>query len=825
MKSIYFSLLIIILFLSRSNANSYLSHVNQEKKRLTAVRTVSPPRIDGDLTDEAWQSAPLAGDFVQYSPFNGRSASLSTEVRILYDDEALYIAAIMYDPNPDSIYAQLGRRDSDNNLNADHFYIDISTFNDGLNGEIFKVSASGVQSDMKARSSGTSSYGGGDRSWDAVWFSNVRITNEGWVAEIKIPFSALRFSQTEVQTWGINFWREIRRLREIDSWSYVNREVGTNFNHLGELEGLQNLIPPVRLSLTPYLSGYIEKYDGDKPALTYNGGLDLKYGINESFTLDATLIPDFGQVQSDDNVLNLSPYEVKYNERRPFFMEGTELFARGGIFYSRRIGSKPRLYSEAYAGVDTSQYVVSNPIEATLINASKLSGRTKAGLGIGFFNAMTRPMFATIEDSVTGETRRFKTEPFTNYNMLVLDQSLKYGSYVSLANTNVWRAAEKTENYYTANVTAVDFKLQNSSKMYTLSGKGSLSQKYYTERSDAFGHSYDLSAGKTGGMFRFDYQISALSDTYDPNDLGYLRRNNEFQNSLNIAYYTFKPFWKIYTTRNSLTFSYNQLYTPRVFTGSTISFNSMTIFNNYWSLSVRSEYKPVGEDDYYEPRIFGRYYHRPDELMLNVKFDTDKSKTFYLDMSTSATKLWSAFDQANYSVSVSPEIRLSSRTTLALDFDMEKRKNDIGYIAYNYADENIIFGRRYSTTTTETLSAEHIFQANSYLTFRLRHYWSRADYNDSFYYLENNGQLIPGIYTENPDLNYNAFNIDMVYTWRFAPGSELTLVWKNAIYSGTTDIFYDYIDNIRDMLDSPMLNSLSLKVLYYLDYQSLRKRD
>ncbi|HUS86886.1 MAG TPA: DUF5916 domain-containing protein [Bacteroidales bacterium] len=825
MKGTSVALLILVLFTSHTIASTGKSLVNQERKGLVAVRTANPPRIDGDITEAAWQTAPIAGDFIQYSPFSGRKASFRTEVSLLYDDEALYIAATMYDQSPDSIYAHLGERDSDNNLNADHFYIDISTFNDGLNGETFKVSASGVQSDMKARASGTGSYGGGDRSWDAVWFSSVRITEGGWVAELKIPFSALRFPQKEVQTWGINFWREIRRYRELSSWNYVDREAGSNFNHLGELEGLQNLIPPVRLSLIPYLSGYVEKYDGDEPALTYNGGLDIKYGISESFTLDATLIPDFGQVQSDDKVLNLSPYEVKYNERRPFFMEGTELFNKGDIFYSRRIGSMPRGYYSVYDSMETNEEVTSNPQEASMINATKISGRTKSGLGIGVFNAMTRPMFASIENSTTAETRQIKTEPFTNYNMLVLDQSLKYGSYVSLSNTNVWRAAEKTENYYTANVTAVDFKLQNSSKMYTVSGKGSLSQKYYTDRSDAFGHSYDLSAGKTGGMFRFDYQISALSDTYDPNDLGYLRRNNEFQNSLNIAYNTFKPFWKIYTTRNSLTFSYNQLYSPRVFTGSSVSFNSMTIFSNYWSLSVRSEYKPVGEDDYYEPRIFGRYYHRPDELMLNIKFDTDKSKAFYLDMSTSATKLWSAFDQTNYSVSVSPEIKLSSHTTLGFDFDMEKRKNDIGYIAYNYADENIIFGRRYNTTMTGTLSAEHIFTANSYLTFRLRHYWARADYNGSFYYLEDNGQLIPGVYTENPDLNYNAFNIDMVYTWRFAPGSELTLVWKNTIYSGTTDIFYNYIDNIRNMLDSPMLNSLSLKVLYYLDYQSLRKRD
>lgn len=825
MKYIIQALLPLLFVLSNSISAGDNLPVSLERKSLTAARTTNPPRIDGDLSDPEWINAPVAGDFIQYSPFGGESASFRTEVKLLYDDEALYIYARMYDSSPDSIFKHLGKRDSDNNLNADHFYVDISTFNDGLNGETFKVSASGVQSDMKARSSsGSGGYGGGDRSWDAVWFSSVAITQEGWVAELKIPYSALRFPQKEIQTWGINFWREIRRYRELSSWSYVDREAGSTFNHLGELNGLTNLIPPVRLSLTPYLSGYYEKYDGEKSAFTYNGGLDIKYGINESFTLDATLIPDFGQVQSDDEVLNLSPYEVKYNERRPFFMEGTELFNKEDIFYSRRIGSRPRGYNTVYDALGANEFVTGNPQEASLINATKISGRTKSGLGIGVFNAMTRSAFAEIEDSLTGDIRSVKTEPFTNYNMLVLDQSMKYGSYVSVANTHVWRSASKTGNYYTANVTAADFKLQNRTRLYTMAGRAAVSQKYFSEQDNEYGNAYNLAIGKTGGMFRYGYELSVLSDSYDPNDFGYLRRNNEFENSVDVSYNTFKPFRKIYTTRNSLNFSYNQLYAPRVFTGSSISLNSMTIFSNYWSFRIEAEYKPVGEDDYYEPRIAGRYYHRPEELNLSVNFDTDKSKTFYIDVRSSIAMFSSIYDQNAFSMTLSPELKISSRTTMGLGFNLTKMKNDIGYVDYNYLDEEIIFGQRNNTTITGTLNAEYIFSASSSLSFRLRHYWATADYTDDFYYLQDNGSLAAGVYSENPDLNYNAFNIDMVYTWRFAPGSELTLVWKNAIYSSVDRIINSYFDNMSNMFDSPMLNSLSLKVLYYLDYQSLRKR-
>ena len=229
---------------------------------------------------------------------------------------------------------------------------------------------------------------------------------------------------------------------------------------------------------------------------TYNGGLDLKYGINESFTLDATLVPDFGQVRSDDQVLNLSPYEVKFNENSPFFMEGTELFSKGGIFYSRRIGSKPNGYDNAYDQLDANEVVTSNPSESTLINATKISGRTQSGLGIGIFNAMTRNMHATIKDTLSEDIREVLTGPFTNYNMIVVDQSLKNNSYVSFVNTNVRRNAEKDDYYYTANVTATDFRIQDRSRQYSISGKAALSQKYYDNADTDLGHMLELRMGK-----------------------------------------------------------------------------------------------------------------------------------------------------------------------------------------------------------------------------------------------------------------------------------------------------------------------------------------
>lgn len=819
--------LAIIFFVLLTAGQAGLSLLSAQsvpgRKSIAAVRTGEAPTIDGKIDEPVWQNANVAADFVQYSPFGGEKASLDTEVRLLYDDEAIYIAAIMYDTSPDSIIRDLGKRDSDNDLNADFFYIDISTFNDGLNGETFKVSASGVQSDMKARSS-DSMFGHGDRNWDAVWYSSVVINESGWVAEIKIPFSALRFSSNAAQTWGVNFWREIRRTREVSSWNYVDREAGSTFNHLGQISDLANIIPPVRLSLTPYVSGYVERFNGNTPELSMSGGMDIKYGINESFTLDATLIPDFGQVQSDDHVLNLSPYEVKYNERRPFFMEGTELFNRGDLFYSRRIGSAPRYSNSVADSLGSHEVITNNPQESALMNATKISGRTKSGLGIGFFNAFTRPMSATLEDTLDMSERKVLTGPLTNYNMLVLDQTLQNGSFISLMNTNVTLPWDKSEDRYSANVTGAEFKLQNSAKTYSLSARGTISQKYFSDRDNSYGHSYNVTAGKTGGRFRGTYTLSALSDTYDPNDMGYLRRNNEFNNSADFSYNTFNPFWVIYTTRNSVTFNYKQLYYPRLFTGSSISFNSMTMFRNYWMLMIRSEFTPGGEDDFYEPRVAGRYYHRPRELMGYLKFDTDKSKRLYFDFSASVTRGFSDLDPIAFSISAEPEVKLSSRATVGVDLTYNKQMNDAGYVATDYSNGDIWFGKRDNSTISTTLNGAYIFTSDIYLTFRMRHYWSRADYTGEYYLLGDDGSLSSAAYSGNHDYNYNAFNIDMVYTWRFAPGSELSVVWKNSIYTGADRIYDSLGENLNHLFDSDKMNSLSLKVLYYLDYQNLKKR-
>lgn len=797
----------------------------QEKKRAEAIRTSGEIQVDGKLDEASWQAAFPGTDFIVYNPQNGEPSSYRTEVRILYDDDALYIGAFMFDSNPDSIFTELGQRD-EGDINADHFWVEISPFNDGLNGDMFKVSASNVQIDNKMTT--TEDWGHNSDTWDAVWQSRTRVNDEGWVAELKIPYSALRFPRSDTQLWGINFWREVRRTRETSSWNFVTKEFGSTIAHLGELAGIRNIKPPLRLSLVPYVSGYLEKVTGETGLGTsYNGGLDLKVGLTESFTLDATLIPDFGQVQSDDNVLNLSPYEVKYNEKRPFFMEGTELFNKGDIFYSRRIGGTPHLMKQVYDMVDENETVTRNPAEVSLINATKISGRTGSGLGIGVFNAVTSSTWAEAENTLTGETRRIMTEPLTNYNMLVLDQTLKNDSYISAMNTSVIRAGEKDENFYTANVSAFDALVKTADRLWSASAGAALSQKYYTSAPTALGHYLGFNAGKTGGKFRTDYNFMLMSDTYDPNDMGYLRNNNEISHSVDFGYNTYEPMGNIMSTRTSVDISYNQLFRPRAFTGAGIELDGMLLLMNFWSFSLNLEFTPWGENDYFEPRTrdMSMYYHRPPAFQASFRGDTDKSKRLYVEANAEYMKAWSDYGQYGYAWSLQPEFKASRRFSFDYSLSVENMFNDIGFVPGN-PGEGITFGKRDVTTITNTISGAFIFSANSYLTLRGRHYWSTADYDGDYFTLQQDGSLRDRVYStplNNSDVNTNFLNIDVVYTWRFAPGSELSLVWKNSIWSEGDVIIRSGLDNFTDLLSMPQTNSLSLKILYYLDYQNFRK--
>lgn len=781
------------------------------KKQIGVVRTSERPRIDGVLTDSCWRAAPVASDFLQYEPFNGSNATFPTEVRVVFDDFALYIGAVMFDDQPDKIMRELGPRDS-YELNADLFVVTLSPYNDGLNSFDFFLYASGVQADSKGFS------GGDDTSWDAVWKSEVNITGEGWVAEIEIPWSALRFPKVEQQLWGLNFAREIRRIREISNWNFIDKKVDGLLTQAGTLSGIENIRPPVRLSFEPYLSTSVQKEpEAESWDWRFNGGLDLKYGISESFTLDMTLIPDFSQVPSDDQVVNLGPFETYYSEKRQFFTEGVELFSKGDVFYSRRIGAEPIHYEEVeemYPPED----IVENPEQTRLINATKVSGRTAGGTGLGLFNAMTAPSYATVRDS-SGTKSEVLTQPFTNYNMLVADQSLPNNSFISLYNTNVYRGKDE----YTANVTGTEMNFRDRKNMFAFSGLLNVSQKYFPDQPSDLGFMYELGLEKISGNANFGIFQEMISDTYDPNDLGYLENNNEFENGAYFSYDFFDPFWRILDMHNEISVEYSQLYAPREFTSFQISLENRTQFRNRLTVGLEAELLPVESRDYFEPRNEGWHVNYPAYYSFRAFYSPDYNKTFVLDIMPGIS--WgSDYDQFGYYLRLSPRYKASDQLFLVLAATYTRNFNDLGYVtdSLDNADLKIIFGKRDIENITATLNVNYTINTKFAFSFRLRYYSFLAEY-DQYYDLQKDGSLVPNDCAGDDDFLYNAFNIDTYFTWLFAPGSELVLAWKNAIYTSSGLPADGYFRELWETLDAPASNLISLKVLYYLDYQYFKK--
>jgi len=818
--SLVMSLLLILQGLSKGysqNQNKILKmdSVALMRKSINAIRISVPPKIDAVMDESFWQSAAVAGDFVEYSPKNGSSPQNRTEVRFAYDDLALYAFATMFDPQPDSIAKELGKRDQIEQLFTDYISFDILPYNDGLNMYEFKISPAGLQNDVKYSAVGQ------DISWDAVWESDARITEYGWVAELKIPWSALRFPKIDKQVWGINMWRNFKRAESWSTWCFVDNKSQDIFKYYGTLEGINNIKPPTRLSFMPYVATYVEKIPENKD-LRYSlrGGMDLRYGINEAYTLDMMLIPDFGQVQSDDLVLNLSPFEVRYNEKRQFFTEATEMFDKCEIFYSRRVGGMPRNYFAPYENAGPNEVLHENPELTRIINATKLSGRNSKGLGLGFFNAMTTNTKAVVVDTTTGIQRKIMTQPFTNYNVVAVDQNLKNNSYITLINTNYY----EPDNRYTANVSGLETQLNNKKRTLNFLGRLNVSQKFPEGSEGEFGHQYLLSISKPTGRFQYQLLRQETGDTYDPNDMGFLLYNNEAYNRIRLSYNIADPFWKIRYSNTQFFSTYSSLVAPNKFTDMMLAVSNETSFQNFWYTYVELSLRPMGRDDYYEPRTWGKVYKLPLNYSGFWMLGSDSRKKFRYVNSISVAN---SPDNKNFSwfIEANPRYRFSDRFMISLDISYNKSLNDYGWVNTDYdiaGNPSIFFGRRDVSTFSNVLDLRYVFNTKLSLTLRGRHYWSQADYLD-YYILNDDGSLSHSDVPQDAAVNFNAFNADLVFAWYFAPGSELSMVWKNAIYTQQPGLTNTYWHDLRNTLEAPQSNGFSIRVLYYLDSQYFKK--
>nr|WP_281257022.1 DUF5916 domain-containing protein [Nonlabens arenilitoris] len=588
----------------------FISSLGQDKKTLVIKRTLNTPKIDGDLNDASWQNAQEATGFTQFRPTPGVRDSLynRTVVKMTYDDDAIYLAAYLYD-DPDLIATQFSSRD--NFAFSDFFGLVINPNNDAQNDTEFFVFASGTQADAVANPTI-----GEDFSWNAVWDSAVKMQADGWSLEMKIPYRCLRFDNKNLDTWGIQFHRRFKRTEAQYTWNELDVTKGNIGLYHGQLTGLSDIDPPVRLAFYPFVSGVTQIFEGVAET-NFNAGMDLKYGITENFTLDATLIPDFSQAGFDDVSLNLGPFEQTFSEQRQFFTEGLDLFSKGNLFFSRRVGNAPT----GDVNLSSNEELIEYPRTSKVLNAIKVSGRTKKGLGLGFFNSITEKTYATVENTITGDRREELVEPFTNYNIIVADQQFNKNSSIGIINTNTTRNG----GFRDANVTAVLANIINKRNTYNLQGQIKMSQ-LNLEEGNSTGFSSFFRAQTIAGKHRYNFDHTYIDTRFDINDLGLQFRNNRNDFGVNYSYRTFEPTGKWNNIYVGTYIDYTRLANPNVFTGlrlgAEFSGNTTTL-NNY---GANLNLQPGKQYDYFEPRKEGAYFITENGINMNSWFNSNDNK-------------------------------------------------------------------------------------------------------------------------------------------------------------------------------------------------------
>lgn len=775
-----------------------------QKKSLNAKSITENIVIDGKINETSWESADIATDFIMFEPDNGKSIheNKKTEVKVLYNNDAIYIAAKLYDNEPRKIQKEITNRDVFGV--SDHFSVFINGFNDGQQDFRFFVSASGVQMDCLA----TEDYE--DFSWDAIWDSKVLLTDFGWVVEMKIPYAALRFSKSEKQTWGLNFMREIKRDVQKYTWNHIDTKIGAIIPQAGILNGIENINPPTRLFFIPYSSLYYQKNDIGS-STTLKAGLDIKYGINDSFSLDAILVPDFGQTKFDNAILNLEPFEQQLEENRPFFTEGTDLFNIGNLFYSRRIGGSPIAEPE----VKENEEIINYPSTVDLLNAVKVSGRTEKGLGVGFLNAFTEKTYATIFNSSTNKTRKEVIQPLTNYNILVFDQRFNQNSSVSFVNTNTTRNG----SFRDANASALLFDLSTKENTYNLYGDF----KYSTinDIQDYTGFKTSLNFAKTSGRYRYSFSGKYISKDYDINDLGinfYTNYHNAYASG---SYRILNP-TKVFNTLKVNQFINIEIEntTGKLQEGAIgTEIKSTTLTNQYFEFVF--QITPFKTYDFYEPYEFGKYVFIPEEIFSAFNYTSNENNAFSIVLEPSITK-YNEDGRINYGFYFSPKYRFNDKLSLAYALDYTTKKNDRGWVATD--NTGIIFAERNREIVQNDFTGKYAINNKMTINLTVRYYWSYSK-NHEFLSLQNNGYLVPNtVYAENKNRNFNSWNFDLSYSWWFAPGSEISFLYRNYALERTNVVEHNLSNNLRNVFNNNLTNILSVSIRYFIDYNTIKNK-
>ncbi len=636
-------------------------------------------KLDGKLDETIWQQVEVATGFTQRTPNDGVPATEKTEARIIYTSDAIYVGAKAYDSSIDSVVATLFRKDGSGY--SDWFYVNIDSYNDNRTGFTFAVNPKGVRKDILIFDDDEE-----DIRWDAVWEAETSMDEEGWIVEMRIPLSQLRFSSgnEEMQSeWGINFQRRIARKEEISFWSPTPQDASGFVSQYGKLKGIENIEAPKRLEIVPYISSNITRSPGnennpfyDSSELNGSVGADIKYGLTSDVTLTATINPDFGQVEADPAVINLSAYETFFPEQRPFFLEGNEIFNFGNTktfnsfgnpitFYSRRIGRAPQGNLQRYNAYNNqSLYNPDNdpvtytarPDQTTIASAAKLSGKTRSGWSVGFLDAYTVQESSPYQINGTGNNKgSFVVEPATNYLVARTKKDLNegntyFGGFLSSVNRNISDRYFETFLHKSAYLGGVDFEHNWDDRNWTVSGTFSLSQvngtkeaiqntqkssaRYFNrvdsdklsldpDKTSLGGFASEVSLRKSGGEhWRTSLTYSEVSPGYEVNDIGFENR----------ADYRSTAFVLNYEETDPKSLRYFELWSYEMWAwnydgdriGNYYNIGSYMQFQNLWSFNFNFNY--AGKAYFDRLTRGGPVARRPRDWNFNFNLRTDQTK-------------------------------------------------------------------------------------------------------------------------------------------------------------------------------------------------------
>jgi hypothetical protein len=853
---------------------------NPTAAAVRAARVSAPIRIDGRLDDSAWAAALPVSTFTQIFPHEGSAASERTEVRVLFDDEALYVGAGLHDRS--AVTSRLGRRDMPIGRDSDWFGVMLDSDHDHRTAFGFDVNPAGVKRDL------IKTINIDDTSWEAVWEAATSVDSLGWTVEMRIPFSQLRYRNEAIQTWGIQLERLIARTGEYAVTTFIPSQEQGGVPRYGHLVGLEGIRTARRLEVLPYTVARLAR-DGSMPAGATSGarhggaaGVDLQYRLTPEFTLNATVNPDFGQVEQDPAVINLTAFETRLEEKRPFFVEGMGLFefapsavSQGSLyrnlFYSRRIGRAPQLSGTLAGGAA--------PQATTILGAAKLSGKSASGWSFGLLDALTQREVVTLPHEVDAG-REILVEPLSHYLVTRVNRETRAGqSAMGAILTTLHRELESPAARATLRSAAytggIDFHHEWGQRTWRLSGyltgsqvlgsaaaiqQAQRSSARYFQRPDADHLALDSTSARLGGYaaqlqlqkqggkhWRGFAAIAASSPGYEVNDLGFQARTDLFNANLHVNYLQNTPgrLLRSYRIIGSGVAAYN-FGGEQV--GNTIFFGSNWQFQNFWSATLNAGYSFESWDD----RLTrgGPITRRPEDGRIAVNLVSDSRQPI-----TGSLTAYGGRDAAGASTlrtGLTLGVRPSSRLNLSLGPQVERGRQPAQYLAA-VTDVRAVatFGRRYvfaeldqttvsldarlNLTMTPGLSVELFAQPFlSSVAFGDPKELRAARANDFFVYGRDVGQVermgrayridpdgpggAPAFQLPDPDFNQRSLRGNAVVRWEWRPGSTLYLAWQQLREDRQPIDDFALGRDTRSLLGAPARNVVLLKVNYWLSF-------